>query len=150
VTADVPILIVTADARAAEGSRAHRMGADAVLVKPTTPENILAAARRMLDDTREMRDRARTMRAHAVTQRQQAEGQRARLSKSFSHFATTVPPLSPPTLVCPMCDGPLAYERSHVGGVSERHREQWDHYTCPASCGAFQYRHRTRKLRRSD
>ncbi len=148
MTADVPILIVTADARAAEGSCTRQMRADAVLIKPTTSEAILTATRRMLDETREMRARARVTRVHAVTQRQQAERQRVRLSKSFSRFATTVPPLSPPALVCPSCDGPLTYEQSHVGGVSERHREQWDHYTCPASCGAFQYRHRTRKLQR--
>jgi two-component system, cell cycle response regulator DivK len=86
MTADVPILIVTADARAADGSRARQMGADAVLVKPTTPEQILAAARRMFDETIEMREHARATRVHAATQRQQAERQRARLSKSFSRF----------------------------------------------------------------
>jgi hypothetical protein len=90
------------------------------------------------------------MRASAVTQRQQAERQRVRLSKSFSRFATTVPPVSPPGLVCPSRDHTLTYGESYVGGVSDRHPEQWDHYTCPGSCGAFQYRHRTRKLRRID
>jgi hypothetical protein len=41
------------------------------------------------------------------------------------------------------------YEHSHVGGVSQRHPEQWDYYRCSA-CGRFQYRQRTRKLRRVD
>ncbi len=33
--------------------------------------------------------------------------------------------------------------------LCERHAEQWDYYECPTGCGPFQYRHRTRKLRRS-
>ncbi len=122
-----------------------------MLVKPTTPEDVLTATRRLVAETRAMRERAKAMRADAVTQRQQAQRQRVRLSKSFSRFATTVPPMSPPTLVCPSCDRSLTYEQSYVGGVSARHPEQWDHYTCPSgACGAFQYRHLTRKLRRSD
>jgi hypothetical protein len=131
--------------------RVRHTGADAVLVKPTTPEDVLTATRRLVAETRAMRERAKAMRADAVTQRQQAQRQRVRLSKSFSRFATTVPPVSPPTLVCPSCDRSLTYEQSYVGGVSARHPEQWDHYTCPSgACGAFQYRHLTRKLRRSD
>jgi CheY-like chemotaxis protein len=149
VTVDVPILVVTADVRATELSRVRQLGADGVLVKPTTPEDVLTAARRLMAETGEMRQRAKAMRANAVTQRQQAERQRVRLSKSFSRFATTVPPVSPPILVCPSCDRALTYEQSYVGGVSMRHPEQWDHYTCPSgACGVFQYRHRTRKLRR--
>jgi len=35
---------------------------------------------------------------------------------------------------------------SRAGGVSDRHAEQWDDYTCP-TCGALEFRHRTRKLR---
>jgi hypothetical protein len=36
---------------------------------------------------------------------------------------------------------------SCIGGVNARHPEQWDYFIC-AACGAFQYRQRTRKLRR--
>jgi predicted RNA-binding Zn-ribbon protein involved in translation (DUF1610 family) len=60
---------------------------------------------------------------------------------------TTQPPLKPPALTCPSCDRHLTYEESYVGGVSQRHAEQWDYYDCPV-CGRFQYRQRTRKLRR--
>ena len=28
------------------------------------------------------------------------------------------------------------------------HREQWDYYTCVRACGTFQYRQRTRRVRR--
>jgi hypothetical protein len=61
---------------------------------------------------------------------------------------TTAPPVTPPALICPQCDQLLAYQRSHIGGVSARHADQWDYYECPAGCGVFQYRERTRKLRR--
>jgi hypothetical protein len=75
-------------------------------------------------------------------------GERRALSRQFSREDTTTPPDAPPALVCPACDQPLLYMRSHVGGVSERHREQWDYFDCPNGCGSFQYRQRTRKLRR--
>jgi hypothetical protein len=70
------------------------------------------------------------------------------LSRSFIREDTTTPPQPPPQLVCPGCDQPLTYQHSHVGGVSERHREQWDYFECLNGCGRFQYRQRTRKLRR--
>jgi CheY-like chemotaxis protein len=53
-----------------------------------------------------------------------------------------------PELLCPSCSHWLRYQHSHIGGVSDRHSEQWDYYVCSASCGPFQYRQRTRKLRR--
>jgi hypothetical protein len=67
--------------------------------------------------------------------------------RARERFTTTTPPLPPPELVCPSCDQKLAYECSHVGGVSDRHPEQWDAFRC-TSCGSFEYRQRTRKLRR--
>jgi hypothetical protein len=77
---------------------------------------------------------------------QSTQQRRSMLSKSYQRFATTTPPLSMPTLKCPLCGRPLNYEQSQVGGVSERHSEQWDEFTC-SECGTFEYRHRTRKLR---
>ena len=73
---------------------------------------------------------------------------RTALSKAHQRFTTTAPPAEPPALTCPTCDRPLTYEQSHIGGVSDRHPEQWDDFTC-STCGTFQYRHRTRKLRRA-
>jgi hypothetical protein len=32
--------------------------------------------------------------------------------------------------------------------VSERNMEQWDYFVCPRGCGTFQYRQRTRRLRK--
>jgi CheY-like chemotaxis protein len=145
-TADVPILVITSEGRPAEIDRARRMGADAVLVKPTTPEHILAETRRLLADASARRGRAAPIQTAAL-ERAPSEPRPARLSKTFARVTTTTPPSSPPVLVCPSCDSPLTYEQSYLGGVNERHLEQWDRFDCPASCGAFEYRHRTRKLR---
>jgi DNA-binding response OmpR family regulator len=53
-----------------------------------------------------------------------------------------------PELLCPSCNQWLRYQHSHIGGTGDRDPEQWDYYVCSASCGSFQYRQRTRKLRR--
>jgi len=69
-------------------------------------------------------------------------------TKVHARFTTTTPPALPPQLVCPLCDCPLTYEHSHIGGVNASHTEQWDRYVCGSSCGTFEYRQRTRKLSR--
>jgi DDE superfamily endonuclease len=38
--------------------------------------------------------------------------------------------------------------RTLPGGVSDRHPEQWAYDVCPASCGTFHYRQRTRRFHR--
>jgi hypothetical protein len=59
---------------------------------------------------------------------------------------TTAPETPPLTTVCPTCDRRLVYRQTVYNGVNPR--ERWDYYDC-AKCGPFDYRHRTRKLRRS-
>jgi CheY-like chemotaxis protein len=144
-TTAVPILVVTAEARLAGADGVRRVGANAVLVKPTTPEQVLAETRRLLSNHRDA-DRSYSPAAGRPVESSQL---RPRLSKSFARFETTKPPASPPQLVCPACDEPLTYEHSYVGGVNAKNAEQWDFYVCPRSLGTFQYRHRTRKLRRT-
>jgi hypothetical protein len=39
------------------------------------------------------------------------------LVRAHQRFTTTTPPLSPPPLMCPACDGPLIYVLSQIGGV---------------------------------
>ena len=129
-TGDIPILVVTDECRPAQVERARRAGADVVLVKPTSIEHVLSEVRRMVAESSSRRKRA------------------VAPTRNIASRMTTTPPASPPALVCPSCDSPLIYERSHVGGVSERQREQWDEFACRASCGVFQYRHRTRTVRR--
>lgn len=145
-TADVPILTVTGESRESELDRARRAGVDSVLIKPTTPEALLHEIRRLLDqsteDARRETPRVPSSESSMPSQRRLAS------ARTHARCTTTTPPASPPTLTCPSCDGPLAYVESHIGGVSDRHAEQWDDFECK-KCGGFQYRQRTRKLRRT-
>jgi len=153
-TRAVPILIVTGDARPTALEHIRQLGADAVLVKPTTADVILSEAQRLIARGRDLREHATTARPRADAQGEPADdltkrsgARRTALSKSRQRFTTLAPPTTPPALTCPSCDRSLKYDQSHVGGVSDRHAEQWDYFTCP-TCGTFQYRQRTRKLRR--
>jgi len=133
VTRSVPVVVVTAESAEEAVERARKAGADAVLIKPVSPEALLREVQRLLNQTppevdRPTRDTAshrRSAAAHAV--------------------ATTTPPAVPPTLICPLCDRHLTYEFSYVGGVRNT-PEQWDMLAC-ATCGRFEFRHRTRHLR---
>ena len=156
-TRATPIIVVTADAYPADLVRAQRSGADVVLIKPCLPERLMEEIRRCLESSSALRKRAVALRsdvderlARAAQQLEKSRHIRKRtpLSKAFNRHTTVTPALSPPSLVCPTCDTPLVYQDSHIGGVSEHHREQWDYFECPANCGRFQYRQRTRKLRK--
>jgi two-component system, chemotaxis family, chemotaxis protein CheY len=134
------IVVVTADARPAEAARATDAGADEVLIKPCNVEAIVEAAlrswqRRQSAATKSTGD-GETMQRPATKVRQR------------ERYVTAQPPSQPPQLRCPLCDRVLQYYRSHVGGVSDVHPEQWDYYVCAGRCGTFQYRQRTRTVRR--
>jgi CheY-like chemotaxis protein len=146
-TAAVPILVVTSEARPAEIDRIRRIGADVVLVKPTTPDRILAETQQLMAHAAGRQGPVASTSQPAVASPAEHAQPRARLSKSLARVTTTTPPSSPPAVVCPACKRPLIYEQSYLGGVNERHREQWDRYACPGLCGTFEYRQRTRKLR---
>jgi CheY-like chemotaxis protein len=156
-TRSIPIVLVTGDAFPQDTKRAEAFGPDAVLVKPCLPERLAQEIRRVLAMSREVQVRARDARQKAALPLSKADAtldrsgdsiRRVIASRTFQRMSTTSPPLAPLTLVCPNCDRPLHYLRSHLGGVSARQAEQWDYFECPAGCGNFQYRHRTRKLRR--
>jgi two-component system, cell cycle response regulator DivK len=156
-TSAIPVVFVTADAYAADVEQATAAGADGILTKPCLPDRLLAEMRRVLSS-----------RGHAVARltapgpaaprnlakgddllsRAVATARRLTLKKAHRRGDTLNPPLTPPLLVCPMCDRPLSYQRSHVGGVSSKYGEQWDYFECVSGCGTFQYRARTRKLRK--
>jgi CheY-like chemotaxis protein len=156
-TRSLPILVVTAETRERELRRIRDAGANAVLVKPAVPDVVLREVERWLSDARDARqllpDATAQTAATPSTPVSAGTGARSHRRTAFvkahTRFVTTKPPLTPPTLKCPSCDRALAYEESYVGGVSQRHAEQWDYYGC-SECGTFQYRHRTRKLRRVD
>jgi CheY-like chemotaxis protein len=150
-TRSVPILIVTADARAIARERIRQAGADAVLVKPAPPDAVLSAMRNLLTHSGNERGTSAPTSTAALSNgsaraRAHSDEHHTALAKTHQRFQTTAPPTPPPALTCPACDRSLKYDHSHVGGVS-RQPEQWDYYIC-STCGTFQYRQRTRKLRR--
>jgi CheY-like chemotaxis protein len=156
-TRSLPILVVTAETRERELRRIRDAGANAVLVKPAVPDVVLREVERWLLDARDARqlspeataETGATAWAPANAGTGAESRRRTTFVKAHTRFVTTKPPLTPPALMCPSCDRALAYEESYVGGVSQRHAEQWDYYGC-SECGTFQYRQRTRKLRRLD
>ena len=148
VTRNTAILVITADARPDIIDKARRAGADAVLVKPVSPETVFAYASQVMVRDQEPRSRAGDRHDGASQEAQQtAVGREAAVALMAIGRATTTPPATPPDLHCPSCNKALTYVRSFLGGRRKRDAEQWDYYTCTA-CGTFQYRQRTRKLRR--
>jgi two-component system chemotaxis response regulator CheY len=152
-TRSTPILVVTSEAESAKLQRARAVGADAVLAKPARLDAILAETERLIGrgelSGNGNHGRRPVMAATTTvsTDRNRESGRHMTGSRMHARFTTTAPPVPPPELHCPSCDGLLTYLNSHVGGVSSRYPEQWDYYVCAASCGAFEYRQRTRKLR---
>ncbi len=157
-TAHIPFVFVSSDATSANLARAVAAGALCVLTKPFLPEALLETIERALQRSRELRVKstavqatAQTRSARATAVQERVRQQRAAgmtLKKALQRGDTVVPPTPPPALTCPNCDKPLRYVRSHVGGVSVKHREQWDYFECARRCGTFEYRTRTRKLKR--
>jgi two-component system, cell cycle response regulator DivK len=151
-TQSTEIVILTGGILAADIARAYKVGASAVLVKPCLPETLMAEIGRLLTKSwdRTGTNGARSIAMTNVLPREAAASSRISrpLSKTHDRRDTEKPPAPPPSLLCPLCDYPLVYLRSHLGGVSERHPEQWDVYECNHGCGRFEYRQRTRKLRK--
>jgi CheY-like chemotaxis protein len=145
-TADARIVFVSADAHPVHVARAWDAGADDVLTKPCLPHTLVEAIDRAIKEPRNRSSlRANEAMAHASMAAHESRC-RSR-SRTHERFDTVRPPFTPPTLQCPSCDRQLVYEHSHIGGVNARHSEQWDYFTC-RSCGTFEYRQRTKKIRR--
>ena len=154
-TSGIPLMFITADATPGNLARAQRSGADAVLTKPCRPAKLLDAVEvlapggQILDRSQVLTRKASDQVAASQALLDGAATQRMTLKKAHHRGDTTTPPSAPPELRCELCDGNLDYVRSHIGGVSIKNPEQWDYYVCPASCGHFEYRVRTRKLRKA-
>jgi len=146
-TRGIPIVVVTGDAYPRDWKLALNAGATSVLLKPCLPDAVLAEAVRLLEATREAGPAAAAPAAPPADP-ERREGPRRGLSRSHVRGETAAPPALPPGLICPQCDCQLDYKSSQVGGVSARNAEQWDYFVCDRGCGTFQYRHRTRKLRK--
>lgn len=128
----VPILVVSSESRANYLKQAERAGAMAVLLKPSTPNVVVAEMERL----------TRTTRMASTS----TSAYRRTLVKAHERFETTSPDHPAPELFCPVCTVKLNYQKTFFGGVSSRHPERWDYLRC-VRCGEFSYRHRTRKLR---
>lgn len=135
-TRSVAILIVTAEGRPAELTRLRQVGGTHVLSKPLPIDRFCAEVLRLSEGVAPETADARP------------DGPGKAASRRFRRFETTAPPHEPPALHCRECDRPLAYQKSRVGGVSESNPEQWDQFHCPGCAEVFEYRHRTRHLRR--
>jgi CheY-like chemotaxis protein len=154
-TTHVAIVFVTDDADSPEMMRARSAGADSVLTKPVLPETLLEAVERGRNrrfppapsDVTSGQSRAQRL-ASIVPGAARVERLRRSQVSAHQRFETSTPPVAPPLLRCRSCDGVLRYVHSYVGGVSARLSEQWDYYACANGCGTFQYRQRTRRLRR--
>jgi|SRR5262245_28363921 len=146
-TSSVPIVAIAPDGGAADADRIRRAGATSVLIKPVAADELALEVRRLCE-LGSVAPLVVTPTAAPSDLPPPLPPRRKRLANSKAHVrcTTTNPPETPPLLRCPTCDGPLVYERSHLGGVNDRQSEQWDDYLCTA-CGSFEYRHRTRRLR---
>jgi CheY-like chemotaxis protein len=130
-----------------EEERVRNAGADQVLDKACTPADVMAVARQLLEQGWSGAPGTAQPGAPAIEEHcGRRPDQRGFGVRSVRREQTTNPPRTPPPLMCPLCQGALDYRYSHTGGVNARSPEQWDYYEC-RSCGPYQYRHRTRKLK---
>ncbi|MCU1386409.1 MAG: response receiver sensor diguanylate cyclase/phosphodiesterase [Acidobacteria bacterium] len=140
LTRSIPILVVTSEVRPVQIARVRQMGAGLVLAKPVEMDTLAEAVTRLCEGPVDASP------IEPAPDGATLEASRA-ASRSFRRFETTTPQRRPPALRCTRCDGELEYRKSRVGGVTQRYAEQWDEFECPVCSRAFEYRHRTRKLR---
>jgi CheY-like chemotaxis protein len=142
-TRDTAIIIVTGNGAAGMMHTVEARGADAVLLKPCSPDTLASTVRTLLL----RHERAVPLPAAAVPP--DARATPRAMSRACMRGMTTTPPTPAPHLHCPHCDTALQYQHTQLGGVNDHFAERWDYFVC-GLCGTFQYRHRTRKLRAVD
>jgi CheY-like chemotaxis protein len=143
-TRTTPIILIANEPN--EMERMRSAGADHVLDRRCTPEAVASAARRLLDRVWTEPAAPNTADAGSLETGGRRPDQRGFGVRNVRREQTTSPPRTPPPLICPVCQAALIYHHSHTGGVNARTPEQWDYYECP-TCGPYQYRQRTRKLK---
>jgi CheY-like chemotaxis protein len=148
-TRGLPIILLT-DVHDHE-RQARDAGASAVITKPVSVELMAIEARRLLSGASvgvTLVSHLECTTEHSINAPPAtAPLARGHLKKAYQRVDTRTPPERPPSLLCPLCDLPLAYRYSHLGGVNAHHPEQWDYFWC-RRCGVFEYRQRTRNLKR--
>jgi CheY-like chemotaxis protein len=143
-TRTTPIILIASEPYEVE--RMRSAGADHVLDRQSTPEAVALAARQLLDRTWSAPAPAGAADVVAADSIRRRPDQRGFGVRNVRREQTTNPPRTPPPLICPVCQAALVYHYSHTGGVNARTPEQWDYYEC-TTCGPYQYRQRTRKLK---
>jgi DNA-binding response OmpR family regulator len=145
------IIVVTATRTPGAIVHAHEAGADRVLIKPCPPDRLLISIAEVRAESRAIVQRAQQsvgeLYDDIMKTRERIEDSRLiirQMRERLDRRITTLPPVPPPTLLCPTCDEPMRYERSYIGGASVS--EQWDVFVCGSCARAFQFRHRTRKI----
>lgn len=144
------IIVVTASGTPGAIVDAHEAGADRVLVKPCSTDRLLTNLAEVRAQSRVLVQRVQRsvgdLYDEIVKTRERIEQSQAIIGPWRERLArriTTLPPVSPPRLVCPVCDQLMRYERSYIGGTNVS--EQWDVFVCGRCARAFQFRHRTKK-----
>jgi len=146
LTRSVPIVVITADVRTAELVAVARLGAITVLSKPVSLDALSATVERVREEPAPPPHQAIASTELDVDAPVKT-APHSIATRSFRRFETTAPATLPPPLRCPECDRLLEFRKSRIGGVTRRNAEQWDEFSCPECSGAFEYRHRTKKLR---
>jgi twitching motility two-component system response regulator PilG len=135
--APLRIVGITTDASPEHAEQFRDLGADVVLVKPVPTDQLAAAIRS---------DTAFTSGGDGTSGSSSRPPRHMAKARLYERYLSKDPPLRPPHLRCPQCDGVLEYDHSQIGGVNDTHSEQWDYFLCSLH-GRYQYRHRTRKLK---
>jgi len=168
LTSGISVVLTLNDPLPSIVERARAIGAAAVLRKPCmsrlvqTLEQLRQRSDSLMNRSQSLAERAVTAFTKSAVQKSRStdivefsrtlrtsvKARKNTLKASLWRGDTTAPSTPPPALVCPACDRTLVYQRSHIGGVNERLIEQWDYFVCPAGCGTFEYRARTRRLRK--
>jgi two-component system, chemotaxis family, response regulator PixH len=149
-TQRTPVVVVTAVAFATDKELAQAAGADIVLAKPCLPDDLEKEIRRLVSVARpEDPSAAAAGENTGPFARSSSPGRRLTMNRRHQRRETLMPPVAPPILRCNSCGRSLVYLKSQIGGVNARQSEQWDYFRCPSGCGGFQYRHRSRRLRRN-
>jgi hypothetical protein len=143
----VPILVVTAEIHPVQLARIRGLGANVILSKPVPVDAFVSEVARLCEDSAEPTTTQHADADKALPEMTASAATRTAATRAFRRFETTEPPMRPPTLRCVGCDAELGYQKSRIGGVTQRDAEQWDEFRCPRCAGTFEYRHRTRKLR---
>lgn len=132
---DIAVLMIVADADAANVVRVKQCGASAMVTTTATMETVVAEGRRVFVE------------AQSVVQPESAAHAQEVATPPAERRPPSTDHPTPVRLMCPSCRRPLDFESTHIGGTG-REVDRWDRLVCNGGgCGDFEYSYRTRTLR---